>query len=57
MYVKNVGVPGWFVAEHLPSAQVVIPGVLGSSPTSGSPQGACFFLCLFLCLCLSVSHE
>ena len=28
------------------------PGVLGSSPTLGSPHGACFFLCL--CLCLSV---
>lgn len=21
------------------------PGILGSSPTSGSPQGACFSLC------------
>ncbi|CAD7692495.1 unnamed protein product [Nyctereutes procyonoides] len=29
------------------------PGVLGSSPISGSPRGACFSLCL--CLCLSVS--
>ena len=31
------------------------PGVLGSSPTSGSPQGACFSLCLCLCLSLCVS--
>ena len=31
------------------------PGVLGSSPTLGSPQGACFslWLCLYLSLCLS----
>ena len=27
------------------------PRVLGSGPTSSSPQGACFSLCL--CLCLS----
>ena len=36
------------VVEGLPLAQVPI---LGSSPTSGSPQGACFSLCL------CVSHE
>ncbi|CAK7310959.1 hypothetical protein VULLAG_LOCUS15774 [Vulpes lagopus] len=37
----------------------LLPGVLGSSPTSGSLHGACFFLCLCLCLSLSVSvsHE
>ena len=33
------------------------PGVPGSSPTSGSLQGACFSLCLCLCISLSVSHE
>ena len=31
------------------------PGALGSSPTSGSLQGACFSLCLCLCLSLSLS--
>ena len=31
------------------------PGVPGSSPTSGSRQGACFSLCLCLCLSLSLS--
>ena len=31
------------------------PGVLGSSPTLGSPQGACFSLCLGLCLSLCLS--
>ena len=41
---------GGSVVECLPLAQGVI---LGWSPTSGSPQGACFSLCL--CLCLSVS--
>ena len=33
------------------------PGVLGSSPPSGSPQGACFSLCLCLYLSLQVFHE
>ena len=32
------------------------PGVLGSSPTSGSLRGACFFLCLCLCFFLCVFH-
>ena len=31
------------------------PGVLGSSPASGSLEGACFSLCLFLCLSLCLS--
>ena len=31
------------------------PGVLGSSPTSGSLHGVCFSLCLCLCLSLSLS--
>ena len=44
---------GGSVVERLPLAQVVI---LGLSPASGSPQGACFFsLCLCCCLCLCVS--
>ena len=43
---------GGSVVEHLPSAQGRDPGVLGWSPTSESPQGACFSLCL--CLCLSL---
>ena len=39
----------------LPLVQAVIPGVLGSSPTSGSLHGACFSLCLCLCLSLCLS--
>ena len=33
------------------------PGVPGSSPTSGSLQGACFSLCLCLCLSLSLMNK
>ena len=33
------------------------PRLLGSSPTLGSPQGACFSLCPCLCLSLCFSHE
>ena len=47
---------GGLAVERLPLAQDVIPG-LGSSPTSGSLQGAYFFFCLCLCLSLCVSHE
>ena len=43
--------------EHLPVAQHVIPGVLGSIPALGSLHGASFSLCLSLCLSLRVSHE
>ena len=32
------------------------PGLLGSSPTSGSPQGICLSLCLCLCLSICISH-
>ena len=39
--------------ERLPSAQGVMPGVLGSSPAS--PQGACSSLCLSLPLSLGLS--
>ena len=45
-----IGTPGC-----LPWAQGMILGVLGSSPTLGSLQGACFSLCLCLCLSLSLS--
>ena len=33
------------------------PGVPGSSPTSGSLHGACFFLPLCLCLSLSIINK
>ena len=46
---------GGSVVERLPSAQGIDPRVLGSSPASGSLQGACFSLCLCLCLSLCVS--
>ena len=45
---------GGTAVECLPSAQGVIQ-VQELSPTSGSLQGACFFLCLCLCLCVCVS--
>ena len=45
---------GGSVVEHLPSAQVVIPGLI---PALGSPWEACFSLCLCLCLSFCVSHE
>ena len=46
------GCLGGSAVERLPLAQV-----LGSSPPSGSSQGACFSLCLCLCLSPCVSHE
>ena len=33
------------------------PRVLGWSPTTSSPRGACFSFCLCLCLSLCVSHK
>ena len=42
---------------HLPLAQSIYPGVLGFSPTSGSPCGAWFSLYLCICLSLCVFHE
>ena len=62
---------GGSVVEHLPLAQVVILGVLGSSLALGSLQGerepagslllplqgACFSLCLCFCLSVCVFHE
>ena len=46
------GQPQWHSGLVLPAAQGVILEAPGSSPTSGSMQGACFFC---LCLCLSFS--
>ena len=49
---------GGSVVEHLHAfGPGHDPRVLGSSPTSGSPWGACFSLCLGLYLFFSVSHE
>ena len=46
------------VVEHLLSfSSGRDPGVMGLSPASGFPQGACFSLCLCLCFSLRVSHE
>ena len=49
--------PGWLsgCASAFGSGQD--PQVLGTNPTLGSLQGACFSLCLYLCLSLCVSHE
>ena len=53
--VENCG-QGTRVAQWLSAfGSECDPGVLGSSPSLGSPQGACFTLCLCLCLSLSVS--
>ena len=48
-----VGMPGWLSGWVSDFGSGYDPGVLGSSPTSGSRHGACFSL--FLCLCLSLS--
>ena len=50
---RRQGRLGGSVVEHLPLAQMVIPG--SWSPISGSPKGACFSLCFYLCfsVCLS----
>ena len=50
-------VPGWLSDWASAFGPGRDPGVLGSSPTSGSLHGACFSLCLCLCLSLCVSHE
>ena len=53
----KVGSGDTWVAQWLRSAfsSGHDPGVLGSSPASGSLHGACFSLSLCLCFCLSVS--
>ena len=48
---------GGSVVGHLPLAQGVIPGVLGSSSASGFLHGACFSLCLCLCLTESLINK
>ena len=54
LFKKHSGHQSGSVVEHLPSTQVVILGLLESSPTLSSLQGD--FFCL--CLCLSfISHE
>ena len=53
----STGQPQWHSGLAPPAcSQGCDPGDLGSSPTSGSPCGACFSLCLCLCLPLSVSQ-
>ena len=50
------GAPGWLSGWVSPFGSGRDPGVLGSSPISGSPQGACFSFCLCflpLSVCLS----
>ena len=49
------GQPGWLSGLAPASGPGPDPGVLGSSPTSGSLHGACFSFCLGLCLFLSLS--
>ncbi|XP_077720726.1 cotranscriptional regulator ARB2A isoform X19 [Canis aureus] len=51
----SAGTPGWLSGLASAFCPGRDPGVLGSSPTSGSLHGACFSLCLYLCLSLSVS--
>ena len=52
--IKNdMGIPGWLSSLAPAFGPGRNPGVPESSPTLGSPHGACFSLCLSL----SVSHE
>ena len=55
--VISPGTPGWLSGWASPFGLSHDPGVLGSSPASGFPQGACFSLCLCLCLSLSLTSE
>ena len=52
-----VGAPGWLSGWVPAFGSGHDPGILGSSPASGSFYGACFSLCLCLRLSLWVSHE
>ena len=56
-YLKRfyLGAPGWFSGWSSAFLSGCDPGVLGSSPTSGSLQGAYFSFCFCLCLSLCVS--
>ena len=51
---KDVGEGTW-VAQWLSICFWL--GVLGWSPMSGSPQGACFSLCLCLWFCVSLMNK
>ena len=53
------GIPGWLSGLAPAFGPGPDPGDLGSSPASGSLDGACFSLCPCLCLSLSfdVYHE
>ena len=50
------GAPGWLSGWASTFGSGHDPGVLGSSPTSGSMQGACFYLSLCLYLCVSLMN-
>ena len=52
-----IGIPGWLSGLEPAFGPGRDPGVLGSSPTSGSRHGACFSLCLCLCLSLCDYHK
>ena len=43
---QALGIPGWLSSLAPDFSPGHGPGVLESSPTSGSQHGACFFLCL-----------
>ena len=49
------GIPGWLSGLAPAFSPRHDPGILGSSPESGSRHGACFSLCLCPCLSLSLS--
>ena len=51
------GIPGWLSGLAPTFGPGCDPGFPGSSPASGSLQGACFSLCQCLSAFLSVSHE
>ena len=55
LFKRERGAPGWLSGGAPAFGPGRDPGVLGSSPASGFPQGACFSLCLCLCLPLCVS--
>ena len=51
----KLGAPAWFSGWASAFGSGRDPWVLGLSPATGSPQGACLSLCLCLCLSLSLS--
>ena len=52
-----LGIPGWLSGLVPAFGPGHDPGVLGSSPASGSLHGACFSVCLCLCLSLSLIYK